>query len=79
MHEKPADRAPIRGRRNRNQHSERETEEQHECDELDTGLTLLRGHRSSSQSRAKSTGLAQSLTIWSTPEIGTVWRGPLSG
>ena len=81
MHEEPAERPRVRRRRERNESAKHETREQHQCDELDSGLPALVRHRgrSSSQSRAKSIGLAQSFTIWSAPEMGTVWRGRVSG
>ena len=81
VHEKPAERAPVRSGRKRNESGKPQTRHRHQRDELDTGLAALALHLglSSSQSREKSIGLAQSLTIWSAPEIGTVWRGRVSG
>ncbi len=90
MNEKPPNRPPIRSRRKSNERAKNKTTHAHHRNELDTGLPALAARRSrvraaphrgrnSSQSREKSIGLAQSLTIWSVPSSGTVWRGRVSG
>jgi hypothetical protein len=81
MSEEAAERAPVECRREREQRAECKARERHQRDELDGGLPTLGPQRGlqSSQSRAKSIGLTQSLTIWSAPESGTVCRGAVSG